>query len=104
MSKNASFSTRRDFLRQSALVGLGLCATGIAPLAAQAARFGRDGHAISSTRAMLGTLVHITAVHPSKDLAQEAVGRAYEEMQRLTAVYAGMTGRDLEMETHKVLD
>lgn len=87
MSKNASFSTRRDFLRQSALVGLGLCATGIAPLAAQAARLGRDGHAISSTRAMLGTLVHITAVHPSKDLAQEAVGRAFEEMQRLSAIF-----------------
>lgn len=87
MSKTASICNRRDFLRQSALLGLGLCATGVAPLAAQAAKLGRDGHAVSSTRAMIGTLVHITAVHPSKDLAQEAVGRAYEEIERLSAIF-----------------
>jgi FAD:protein FMN transferase len=79
--------SRRNFLRQSAVLGLGVCAFGMAPLAAQAARLGREGHAVSQTRIMLGTLVHITAIHPSRDLAEEAVGRAYEEMQRLSAMF-----------------
>jgi len=79
--------SRREFLRRSALLGAGLCATSLAPLAAQAARLGSHGHAVSATRVMCGTLVHITAVHPSRDLAEEAVGRAYEEMQRLAAIF-----------------
>lgn len=87
MSKYALSSTRRDFLRQSACLGLGLCVTGLAPLAAQAARLGHDGLAVSQTRLMLGTVVHITAVHPSRDLAEDAVGRAFEEMQRLSAIF-----------------
>lgn len=87
MSKNAFLTSRRDFLRQSALLGLGLCATGFAPLAAQAAKINNAGHVVSATRVMCGTLVHITAVHPSKDLAEEAVGRAYDEMVRLSAVF-----------------
>lgn len=79
--------SRRDFMRRSAMLGLGLCATSLAPLAAQAATFSRHGHAVSATRLMCGTLVHITAVHPSKDLAQEATGRAFEEMQRLAEIF-----------------
>jgi FAD:protein FMN transferase len=79
--------TRRDFLRRSAMLGLGLCAGGIAPLAAQAARLGSDGHAVSATRVMIGTIVHLTAVHPSRTLAEEGVGRAFEEMDRLAAIF-----------------
>ncbi len=87
MSKNAFLTSRRDFLRHSALLGLGLCATGFAPLTAQAATFGATGHAVSATRVLCGTIVHITAVHPSKDLAEEAVGRAYDEIVRLSAIF-----------------
>jgi FAD:protein FMN transferase len=79
--------TRRDFLRRSAVLGLGVCAGGLAPLAAQAARLGRDGHAVSATRVMIGTIVHLTAVHPSRTLAEEGVGRAFEEMDRLAAIF-----------------
>ncbi|MFP4071230.1 MAG: FAD:protein FMN transferase [Desulfovibrionales bacterium] len=87
MKKSVTTCTRRTFLRRSAMLGLGVCVFGLAPLSSQAARFGRDGHVFSTTRVMLGTIVHMTVVHPSKDLAQEAVGRAYEEMQSLSKVF-----------------
>lgn len=87
MSKTASTCTRRDFLCRSALLGLGACAASMAPLTVQAARLGRDGHAVSQTRALMGTLVRITVVHPSQDLAEESIGRAFEEMQRLCAIF-----------------
>jgi FAD:protein FMN transferase len=87
MKNSVTTCTRRSFLRQSAMLGLGFCAFGMAPLTAQAARLGGDGHALSTTRVMLGTIVHITAVHNSKGLAEEAVGRAYEEIQRLATIF-----------------
>jgi FAD:protein FMN transferase len=87
MKNSVTTCTRRSFLRRSAMLGLGFCAFGVAPLAAQAARFGSHGHALSTTRVMLGTIVHITAVHPSRTLAEEAVGRAYQEMHRLAAIF-----------------
>ena len=87
MSTSETTCTRRNFLRTSAFIGLGLCASSMAPLAAQAAGFSRRGQAVSATRVMLGTIVHISAVHESKDLAEEAVGRSFEEMERLSSIF-----------------
>ena len=69
------------------MLGLGLCSVGIAPLAAQAAKFSGHGHVVSTTRVKCGTLIHITAVHPSRDLGEEAVGKAFEEIDRLSAIF-----------------
>ncbi|MEW5773403.1 MAG: FAD:protein FMN transferase [Thermodesulfobacteriota bacterium] len=83
-----SIFTRREFLRSCGLLGLGLAAAGAAPAAASAAaRMGRDGQTVSRTLPLMGTFVTLTAVHESRDLAEEAVGRAFAEMERLCAVF-----------------
>jgi len=38
---------------------------------------------VTCTRPSMGTLVSVTAVHPSKDLVQEAAGLAFQEMDRV---------------------
>ncbi len=83
-----SIFTRREFLRSCGLLGLGLAAAGAVPAAAQAAvRAGSAGHTVARTLPLMGTFVTLTAVHPSQDLAEEAVGRAFVEMERLCAVF-----------------
>lgn len=83
-----SIFTRREFLRSCGLVGLGLAAVGAMPAAAHAAvRLASGAQAVTRTLPLMGTFVSITAVHDSHDLAEEAVGRAFEEMQRLCAVF-----------------
>jgi thiamine biosynthesis lipoprotein len=80
--------TRREFLRSCGVLGLGLVAVGSVPAAARAAvRLGSGDHVVTRTLPLMGTLVGITAVHGSPALAEEAVGRAFEEMQRLCAVF-----------------
>lgn len=43
-------------------------------------------HKISSSRSAMGTLVLITAIGSSRDQVEEALGRAFEEMDRLIAL------------------
>jgi len=38
---------------------------------------------VTSTCPSMGTLVSVTAIHPSLDLVQEAMGRAFQEMDRV---------------------
>lgn len=89
MKKNTT--SRRDFLQTCGVVGLGLTAFGLSPVAAEAARFtphnGERLYKTSQTKLLMGTFVAITVVHPSKTFGQEAVGRAFEEMQRHIAVF-----------------
>lgn len=84
-------TSRRTFLQACGVMGLGLSFCGAAPLTAEAARFtagnGEKLYKTSQTRMLMGTFVSITVVHPSKDLAQEAVGRAFEEMDRRISVF-----------------
>jgi thiamine biosynthesis lipoprotein len=83
-----SICTRRAFLRSCGVLGLGLAAVGAVPAAARAAvRLGSGGHVVARTLPLMGTFVGITAVHDSRTLAEEAVGRAFEEMQRLCMVF-----------------
>jgi thiamine biosynthesis lipoprotein len=44
---------------------------------------GRDGFRVESCRPAMTTLVSVTAIHQSRDRAVEAIGRAFEEMDRL---------------------
>lgn len=88
---NRNSTSRRNFLKACGVMGLGLSVCGLKPLAAEAANFparpGEKLYKTSQTRMLMGTFVTVTAVHPSKDLGQEAVGRAFDEMKRLIAVF-----------------
>ena len=77
---------RRAFLRLSGLLGLGLASASILPAKAEAVRFNKKLQKISSTRLAMGTFVSMTLVHPSRDQAEEAMGQAYGEIERLNRI------------------
>lgn len=74
---------RRSFLRLSGLLGLGLVSASIVPAAAEAVKFNRKAYKVSSTRLAMGTVVSMTIIHPSRDQAEEAMGQAFREIDRL---------------------
>ncbi len=75
---------RRNFLKLSGMLGLGLTAAVAIPASAQAVKFDRKLYKVSETRVAMGTFVSMTLLHTSRDRAQEAMGGAFEEMDRLT--------------------
>jgi thiamine biosynthesis lipoprotein len=76
---------RRSFLKLSGLVGLGVAAATLLPAEkTEALLFGPRRHKVTTTRLAMGTYVEITAIHPSRDQAQEAVGEAFAEISRLS--------------------
>lgn len=77
---------RRAFLKYSGLLGLGLTSAGILPATAEAIKFNNDDYKVSETKSAMGTYVSMTLLHSSKDKAEEAMGRAYEEIDRLTGL------------------
>jgi thiamine biosynthesis lipoprotein len=76
--------SRRSFLRISGTLGLGLASSGIIPATAEAVKFNREMYKVSKTRLAMGTFVSMTLVHTSRDKAEEAIGLAFEEIDRLT--------------------
>jgi thiamine biosynthesis lipoprotein len=62
-----------------------------APITTEAVLVGRRSYKISSCRPAMGTLVSISAVGP-KDRAEEAIGRAFEEMDRLIGIFSRFDG------------
>jgi thiamine biosynthesis lipoprotein len=78
---------RRSFLKLSGLLGLGVASGALLPVAqAEAFLFGKKEYKVSRTRLVMGTYVAITAIHPSRDEAENAIGRAFEEIDRLSAI------------------
>lgn len=78
---------RRSFLKLSGLLGLGVATASMLPVEqAEAVLFGRKEYKVSRTRLAMGTYVSITAIHPSRDEAENAIGLAFEEIDRLSAV------------------
>jgi len=76
---------RRSFLKLSGLLGLGV-ATGAALLPtekAQAFLFSKDEYQVQRTKLVMGSFLAITAFHPSQDKAEQAVGLAFDEIDRL---------------------
>jgi thiamine biosynthesis lipoprotein len=82
-----SIFTRRQFLRSCGLLGLGVAAAGSVPALARAAVLPGEGRMVTRTLPLMGTFVTISARHESLDLAEEAVSRAFAEMERLCAVF-----------------
>ncbi len=85
MEKNTA--SRREFLQACGVLGLGLAAGGVVPLAAEAAKFNRSAYRAFETRLLMGTFVSMTVLHESRALAEEAKGRAFEEIIRLCGVF-----------------
>ena len=77
---------RRSFLKLSGLLGAGMATLALLPAAAEAVKFDRKRYKVSTTRPALGTVVSMTLIHESRDRAQEAMGRAFEEMDRLAGI------------------
>jgi len=79
---------RRSFLKLSGLLGLGVAsgATLLPVQHAEAVLFGRHEYKVSDTRLAMGTFVAITAMHASRDEAQEAIGLAFAEVDRLVGM------------------
>ena len=77
---------RRSFLKLSGIVGLGMASAGVIPVTAEAVKFNRKMVKVSETRLAMGTFVSMTLIHTSRDQAEEAMGLAFEEIDRLTGL------------------
>ena len=81
---NLCNSQRRTFLKLSGLLGLGAATAALLPTPqAEAVLFGPKEYKVSETRLCMGSFLSITAIHPSKDEAEHAIGLAWEEVARL---------------------
>jgi thiamine biosynthesis lipoprotein len=78
--------TRRDFIKRSALLGLGLVGASVVPGVSEAVRFDSKAYKVTRTVLQIGTVVSITVVDPSRDLADDAISAAFEEVKRLEAI------------------
>jgi len=86
--KNLEFDRkRRSFLKLSGLLGLGLASGVVLPAEkAEAVLFGSNEYKVTKTHLTMGTYVTITALHSSRDEAEQAVGETFEEIERLNLV------------------
>jgi thiamine biosynthesis lipoprotein len=76
--------SRRAFLSLTGTLSLGVATLGI-PLSTEAVKFDRTLYKVSKSRLGMGTFINMIAFHPSQGEAEEAMGRAFEEINRLTA-------------------
>jgi len=77
---------RRDFLKISGMLGLGLATFPVGIPLAEAVKFDKDLYKVSKSRTGMGTIVSITIFNPSKDHAEESIALAFEEIERLTKI------------------
>lgn len=65
------------------LAEMGLERVDVAPVATEVQSVGPRAHKVTCSRPAMGTLVSVTALHASRDMIEEAIGRAFGEMDRL---------------------
>ena len=75
---------RRSFLKLSGILGIGLASATAIPTWAEAVRFNRKLYKVSKTRLAMGTFVSMTLLHSSRDQAEDAMGEAFFEIDRLS--------------------
>jgi FAD:protein FMN transferase len=80
-NKGVRIVDRRDFLKSAGLLGAGLLVPGLMPVSESVA-YDRRSYKITRTRLTMGTFAAITLIHPSRSEADEAIGRAFDEMDR----------------------
>lgn len=77
--------SRRHFLAASGWLALGATTLG-RPMVTEAARFNGELFRVSTGRTAMGTFVNTIVFHPSKEQGQEAIEKAYHEMDRLVGI------------------
>jgi thiamine biosynthesis lipoprotein len=76
---------RRRFLKLSGILGVGFATAGLLPISESVA-FNRKLYKVTKTRPGMGTFVSITLMHPSQTEAEEVIGKAFEEMDRVISL------------------
>ncbi len=71
----------------SALAGMGFERVDVSPITTEARRIDRRTHRVTCSKPAMGTLVTVSALARSQDRAEEAIGRAFEEMGRLIRIF-----------------
>jgi thiamine biosynthesis lipoprotein len=74
---------RRTFLKYSGMLGVGFAFGGLMPVSESVA-FDRKLYKVTRARLSMGTFAAITAMHPSRTEADDAIGKAFGEMDRMT--------------------
>jgi thiamine biosynthesis lipoprotein len=72
--------------RMAALRDLGLKQVPPPPVTTEVVPLNRKSVKVTVAQPAMSTLVAVTAIHRSQDLAEEAIGRAFEEMNRLIGI------------------
>ena len=78
---------RRSFLVLSGMLGVGAASTGVFVSESEAVKFDKNRHKVSKTLPKIGTFVSMTLVHSSKDKAEQAMGQAFAEIDRLERMF-----------------
>jgi len=73
---------RRTFLKYSGILGVGFAFGGLMPVSESVA-FNRKLYKVTRARLSMGTFAAITVMHPSRTEADEVIGKAFEEMDRV---------------------
>jgi len=79
---------RRAFLKAFGVLGVGAAAGGVLQAVFDVVKIGSNRSSVSQTRLAMGTFVTMTAVDDSQDRAQQAIGLAYEEIDRLVRIFS----------------
>ena len=72
----------------AALQSLGFERVAPPPVTTEAVRLSRRAFRVTGAQPAMGTLVSLTTIAPSRERAEEAIGRALEEMDRLIALFS----------------
>ena len=73
---------RRTFLKYSGMLGVGVAFGGLMPVSESVA-FNRSLQKVTRARLAMGTFAAITVMHPSRTEADDAIGKAFGEMDRV---------------------
>jgi len=84
--------TARVARKLAALQHLGFERVDVSPVMTQAERVDRTTHRVTCSRPAMGTLVSVSALAGSLDLAEEAIDSAFAEMDRLIGVFNRFDG------------
>ena len=76
---------RRQFLKYSGLLGIGFAAGGLMPVSESLA-FNRRLQKVTRARLAMGTFVAITVMDSSREKAEDAIGKALAEMDRVSRI------------------
>jgi thiamine biosynthesis lipoprotein len=80
--ENTVDQQRRSFLKLSGLLGLGVAGAALLPAEkAEAMLFGKKEFKVSKTKLAMGSYVAITAIHSSRDQAEQAIGLAFQPLR-----------------------